>query len=154
MSRHDEAVRTERRAEAIAREENSIPWESSALRCNKSRPTHFICIPFSSPEIKLAVEAVQRSLCDLDERLKPAMLPLGSLHVTLIMMRCPCADTIAKAKTVFNDFAPFLNIFVPRACAITFQGLSDFRERVVYASPSEVGRLCGLVEAMFKARFV
>ena len=50
-------------------------------------PDSFIAVRFSSPELRHKLEVVQQHMTEMDKKLKPTLIPLVKLHVTLMTLR-------------------------------------------------------------------
>lgn len=147
IQRHADAVRKEKDCpELIVNEQESSEIRPSCK--SKPRPTHFICIPISDPAVRARLHELQTQVCAKDSRLEQACIPVAALHITLLMLRCPNPEALAKAKSIFEEFRPLLNLYVPMSTSISLKGVNTFDGRVMYAQPIEVGRLRCLVDAM------
>ena len=102
------------------------------------KPNYFLAIRVSNPQIHSAIKIVQDSITTHNEKLTPALIPLATLHLTLMVIHLENDEQIQRAKEVLNQCKISLDpILRNSALTITFSGLDHFDHRVVYA------KLCG-----------
>lgn len=82
---------------------DNIPLKTSKKKCRKAKPSSggggsrrkaeritpdsFVAVQFSSPELRHKLELVQQHMVKMDKKLKPTMIPLVKLHVTLMTLQ-------------------------------------------------------------------
>lgn len=153
ISRHlhsSEDYKRERKANTSNDDEEN---EIKNKRATAPRPTHFICIPISNPEIIDNVKTIHKHITKSNSLLTSSCSEIKALHVSLVMIRCSTPESIQKAIRVFKQFSLLLNAYLPREVLLTFQGIKTFHNRVLYTQPFETSRLTQLVEEM-KRQFV
>jgi len=101
-------------------------------------PNYFLAIRVSSPQIHSAIKIVQDSIATHNEKLTPALIPLETLHLTLMVTHLENDEQIQKATEVLKQCKISLDpILRNNALTMTFSGLGHFNHQVLYA------KLCG-----------
>ena len=118
----------------------SMKDSSSKLRKKPKRivPNYFIAIRVSNPVIHSGVKIVQDSIVSHDENLKPALIPLATLHLTLLVLHLEDEEKIQKATEVLHQCRTSLEpVLLNSALTLNFAGLDNFRHQVLFV------KLCG-----------
>ena len=101
-------------------------------------PNYFIAIRVSNPVIHSGVKIVQDSIVSHDEKLKPALIPLATLHLTLLVLHLKDEEKIQKATEVLHQCRTSLEpVMLNSALTLNFAGLNHFRHQVLFV------KLCG-----------
>ena len=101
-------------------------------------PNYFIAIRVSNPLIHSGVKIVQDSILSHDEKLKPALIPLATLHLTLLVLHLEDEEKIQKATEVLHQCRTSLEpVMLNSALTLNFAGLNHFRHQVLFV------KLCG-----------
>ncbi|CAH3039267.1 unnamed protein product [Porites lobata] len=101
-------------------------------------PNYFIAIRVSNPVIHSGVKIVQDSIVSHDENLKPALIPLATLHLTLLVLHLEDEEKIQKATEVLHQCRTSLEpVLLNSALTLNFAGLDNFRHQVLFV------KLCG-----------
>lgn len=104
----------------------------------KMMPNYFIAIRVSNPLIHSGVKIVQDSIVSHDEKLKPALIPLATLHLTLLVLHLEDEEKIQKATEVLHQCRTSLEpVMLNSALTLNFAGLNHFRHQVLFV------KLCG-----------
>ena len=103
------------------------------IKIQKKRPNHFVAIRVSDPAIHLAIKGFQDAVLKENEKLKPALIPLLSLHITMAVMHLDettikiaqdalekCKDEISRALQAVNH-------------KLIFSGVGNFNNQIVFA---------------------
>lgn len=123
-------------ADIDSEDENNEEGKDKRQYANIHRPTHFVCIPITSPQIRAAAQDVQEALCSVDPRLSDGCLPVPALHLTLAMIRIGNDKELQKVKQILNDLRfQFISLLTPDNSDLCFKGVSNFRDRVIYTKP-------------------
>ncbi|XP_078233153.1 leukocyte receptor cluster member 9 [Pogona vitticeps] len=133
--------------------EGSIALESREMyfprpRC---RPTHFVAIPVTSPEIWKAVKLFQEALCRVRPDLAKFCVPLASLHLTLGLMRLHTPEEIYKAVVALQELQANTRRLLPPALLLSFCSVETFHSHVLYMSPASVPDLDLLAQTLENA---
>ena len=105
---------------------------SSCLHADRNRPTHFVCIHITNPKVKDNVARVQSHITGHTPQLAEGCLPVTALHVTLCMVRLENENQISIAQDVMKNARPQFIHILPRCLHLSFTGVGNFRERLVY----------------------
>ena len=101
-------------------------------------PNYFIAIRVSNPVIHSGVKIVQDSVVSHDEKLMPALIPLATLHLTLLVLHLEDEEKIQKATEVLHQCRTSLEpVLLNSALTLNFAGLENFRHQVLFV------KLCG-----------
>ena len=101
-------------------------------------PNYFLAIRVSSPQIHSAIKILQDSITTQNNKLTPALIPVITLHLTLMVIHLESDEQIQKATEVLNQCKISLDpILQNSALKLTFSGLDHFHHQVLYA------KLCG-----------
>ncbi|XP_028996949.1 A-kinase anchor protein 7-like isoform X2 [Betta splendens] len=97
------------------------------------RPNYFVSIPITNTEISTGVSEVQESVLEQEPRLAKAMIPIPTLHITLLVTHLASQEQIDLAATVLAQFeAPLAELLGGRDLVLPFSGISHFRKEVVF----------------------
>jgi predicted kinase/uncharacterized protein (UPF0248 family) len=147
VQRHGPIIEIEK-LQSVEYSMNNLDSETVGRNTIKSQPTHFICIPLQNEELKQNTKKIQNHMKSIDSRLEESFLGINALHVSLVMLRCPTAASVERAKLIFKSFSNILSIYVNHNLAFTFKTLKTFNGRVLYSPPVETARLDALVQFM------
>ena len=96
-------------------------------------PNYFLAIRVSNSQIHSGVKIIQDSITTHNEKLTPALIPLATLHLTLMVMHLEDAEQIQKATEVLNQCRTSVEpILLNSALKLTFSGLDHFHHQVLY----------------------
>ena len=135
----DESKQVEAELIEVDMEEEVSEEEGAAsgprpYRNDRNRPTHFACLRITNDQVKENVGKIQSHITKITPQLAEGCLPITTLHVTLCMIRLENEHQIAIAQEVMeNARAQFIHI-LPRCLQLSFTGVSNFRERLVYVN--------------------
>jgi 2'-5' RNA ligase len=107
------------------------------IKIKKKRPNHFVAIRVSDPAIHLAIKGFQDAVLKENEKLKPALIPLLSLHITMAVMHLDettikiaqdalekCKDEISRALQAVDH-------------KLIFSGVGNFNNQIVFTKLQE-----------------
>ncbi|XP_063157259.1 leukocyte receptor cluster member 9 [Candoia aspera] len=114
----------------------------------KERPTHFIAIPITSPEIREAVKHFQEALCAVSSDFTPFCVPRATLHITLCLLHLDTPEEIHKAIMALEELQADFQRLLPPALLLTFRNLESFNSRVLYLAPVPVPQLGVLAQGL------
>ena len=114
---------------------NTSPKERK--RSKNLVPNYFVAIRVSNPEIHSGIKMVQDSIVAHNEKLKPTLIPLATLHLTLMVMHLEGDEQIQKAGEILacckENVMPILD---NSSLTLRFSGLDHFRHQVLYSNVS------------------
>ncbi|XP_060636428.2 leukocyte receptor cluster member 9 [Anolis sagrei] len=137
---------------------DSLTLESGAGKYfppSNKRPTHFMAIRITSPEILEAVKGIQDALCELRPDLETFCMPLASLHLTLGLLCLNTPEDIDKAVAALQELQANSQPLLPPGLLLSFQRVETFFSRVLYLAPAPVpqlGRLAQTLEDAFSKK--
>ena len=124
-----------RRRQSIKENVNQkrVEARTEEIKIQKKRPNHFVAIRVSDPAIHLAIKGFQDAVLKENEKLKPALIPLISLHITMAVMHLDettikiaqdalekCKDEISRALQAVDH-------------KLIFSGVGNFNNQIVFA---------------------
>ncbi|KAG6925891.1 leukocyte receptor cluster (LRC) member 9 [Chelydra serpentina] len=112
------------------------------------RPTHFVAVRITSPELRGSVARLQEALTRADPGLAEFCAPLPTLHLTLCLLRLAGAGEVQAAVTALRELQAEHRRLLPPAPFLRFRGLGTFRDRVLYAAPAPGPEPAGLAHAL------
>ncbi|XP_077991853.1 uncharacterized protein LOC144446045 isoform X2 [Glandiceps talaboti] len=97
-------------------------------------PNYFVAIQVSNPEIHDNLRNVQQSVMKSDEKLKDAMIPIPTLHLTVMVMHIANDEELERAKDALRTCHALLTPqFEDNVLEIPFSGLGHFNNQVMFA---------------------
>ncbi|EDO35340.1 predicted protein, partial [Nematostella vectensis] len=106
-------------------------------RPKKITPNYFLAVRVSNPSIHTAAKVIQDSIVNHNKQLEPAIIPTGTLHITLMVMHLD-PDQVDKAIAALassrTELAPYMQDNSP---TMTFDGLGHFKHEVLFAKIKE-----------------
>ena len=114
---------------------NKEDYSSSKQKLKPERivPNYFIAIRVSNPQIHTGVKIIQDSIVTHNEKLKPALKPLATLHLTLLVVHLEDEEQIQKATQILHQCRRSLEpILQNDTLTLNFVGLDDFDNRVLF----------------------
>ena len=101
-------------------------------------PNYFVAIRVSNPHIHSGVKIVQDSIVTHNESLKAALIPLATLHLTLLVVHLDDDEQIQKAADTLQYCRTSLEpILQNSTLTLNFSGLDHFGHQVLFV------KLCG-----------
>ncbi|KAK9397480.1 leukocyte receptor cluster member 9-like [Crotalus adamanteus] len=115
----------------------------------KERPTHFIAIPITSPEIWEAVKHFQEALCAVSSDFAPYCVPRATLHVTLCLLHLDSPEEIHKAMMALEELQAGFQRLLPPVLLLSFRNVESFKNsRVLYLAPDPAPQLGALAQSL------
>ncbi|XP_060947471.1 A-kinase anchor protein 7-like isoform X3 [Limanda limanda] len=97
------------------------------------RPNYFVSIPITNTQISSAVAEVQEAVLQQEPLLAKAMIPVPTLHITLLVTHLANQEQIDLATTVLAQVKPSLaELLGGRDLVLPFSGIGHFRKEVVF----------------------
>ncbi|XP_057678308.1 A-kinase anchor protein 7-like isoform X2 [Corythoichthys intestinalis] len=102
------------------------------------RPNYFVSIPITNAQISSAVTEVQESVLERDPRLSRAMIPIPTLHLTLLVTYLANQEQVDLAAAALAQVEPSLvNLLRGAELVLPFSGVAHFRNDVVFVALRE-----------------
>lgn len=110
-------------------DDNDIDMATArVIKARMPKPNYFVAIRVSDLCIHSRVQTVQDTVVSHDERLEPALVPLETLHLTLLVIHLKNEEQIEKAKKILQQCRKELpeHVLPSGTFTLRFKGL-DFR---------------------------
>ncbi|XP_068952829.1 leukocyte receptor cluster member 9 [Petaurus breviceps papuanus] len=98
------------------------------------RPTHFVAIMITDPELRRAVARAQARLVEAEASLGSSLVGPEALHLTLVLLRLAGPGQAAAAAQALRCLARAPSFHYPTA--VHFRNLACLEHRVIYSAPS------------------
>ncbi|XP_060738765.1 A-kinase anchor protein 7-like isoform X2 [Tachysurus vachellii] len=119
------------------------------------RPNYFVSIPITNQKIKQGVEEVQSEVLQKDPRLSRALIPVGTLHVTLLVTHLSSQEQIDSAALAIEEMESMLTSLVGgRSLVLPFRGIGHFKQEVAFIHIEEgehISTLTHIADSVRKA---
>ncbi|XP_067272773.1 A-kinase anchor protein 7-like isoform X2 [Pseudorasbora parva] len=103
-----------------------------------AQPNYFISVPITNPEIKQAVQEVQKMVLEKDSRLSRALIPVDTLHITLLVAHLKTQEQVDLAVSTLSALESPLNTLLKgRRLILPFCGIGNFKQEVAFVQITE-----------------
>ncbi|XP_030838544.1 uncharacterized protein LOC754150 isoform X1 [Strongylocentrotus purpuratus] len=110
-------------------------------------PNYFVAIQVCSPEIHQALQNVQQTVMAGDEKLKDAMVPIPTLHLTIMVMHLANDEDVERAKLALMECHRLLGPEITRKkLNVWFHGLGHFNNQVMFAKIKDID---GILDTLY-----
>ncbi len=99
---------------------------------NKLRPTHFLCIRVTDPEIVEGVEGAHSSILEMEPRYAECCIRPSALHITICTLGLDTVEQTASACNLLRDSGAELEEMA-KNITLTIHEVDNFYNRVLYA---------------------
>ncbi|XP_037305135.2 A-kinase anchor protein 7-like isoform X2 [Pungitius pungitius] len=125
--------RKRKRGERGGRVDSEEDAEMKKKKKESQRPNYFVSIPITNTQISSAVMELQEAVLRQEPRLAKAMLPVPTLHITLLVTHLASQEQVDLAATVLDRSGPPLaELLGGRDLVLPFSGVGHFRKEVVF----------------------
>ncbi|XP_077409399.1 A kinase (PRKA) anchor protein 7 isoform X2 [Vanacampus margaritifer] len=109
--------------------------EKSKKKKQTQRPNYFVSIPITNLQISSAVTEVQEAVLEREPGLAKAMIPVPTLHVTLLVTHLADQEQVDLAAAALAQVEPSLDELLGGAeLVLPFSGVAHFRNDVVFVA--------------------
>ncbi|XP_052390640.1 A-kinase anchor protein 7 isoform X5 [Carassius gibelio] len=154
FSSADSSVKKKRKRGDGARVETEEDGEKKKKK-ETARPNYFVSVPITNPEIKQAVQGVQKLLLEKDSRLSRALIPVDTLHITLLVTHLSTQEQLDLAASTLSELESPLNALLGgRRLVLPFAGVAHFKQEVAFvpiAAGEHLSTLTLMAESIRKA---
>ncbi|XP_060908272.1 A-kinase anchor protein 7-like isoform X2 [Labrus mixtus] len=153
----NEKRRKRKRGDNGGRVDSEEDAEKKKKKNESQRPNYFVSIPITNPQISSTVLEVQEAVLKQELRLAKAMIPVPTLHITLLVTHLANQEQVDLAGSVLAQAEPSLaELLGGRDLALPFSGISHFRKEVVFVSlaPGQHRHTLDSVAELLRNRFV
>ncbi|XP_005449716.1 A-kinase anchor protein 7 isoform X3 [Oreochromis niloticus] len=125
--------RKRKRGDNEGRVDSEDDGDKKKKKKESQRPNYFVSIPITNTQISSAVSEVQEAVLQQDPRLAKAMIPVPTLHITLLVTHLANQEQVDLATAVLAQVEPSLaELLGGRDLVLPFSGISHFRKEVVF----------------------
>ncbi|XP_042359473.1 A-kinase anchor protein 7-like isoform X2 [Plectropomus leopardus] len=120
------------------------------------RPNYFVSIPITNTQISSAVTKVQEAVLQQEPLLAKAMIPVPTLHITLLVTHLASQEQVDLAATVLAKVELSLaELLGGRDLVLPFSGISHFRKEVVFVglTPGQHRHTLDSLAELLRSRF-
>ncbi|KAJ8355955.1 hypothetical protein SKAU_G00187490 [Synaphobranchus kaupii] len=118
------------------------------------RPNYFVSIPITNPKIRDGIQAVQDLVLQKDHRYSRALIPVGTLHITLLVTYLSNEEEVNTAMSALAQTKEAVrDLLRGRELVLPFSGIGHFRKEVAFVQLAEgehVSALTDVAEAVRK----
>ncbi|XP_016370072.1 A-kinase anchor protein 7-like [Sinocyclocheilus rhinocerous] len=144
FSSAESSVKKKRKRGDGARVESEEDGEKKKKK-ETARPNYFVSVPITNPEIKQAVQDVQKLLLEKDSRLSRALIPVDTLHITLLVTHLSTQEQLNLAASTLSELESPLNALLGgRRLVLPFCGIGHFKQEVAFVQITEGDHLTTL----------
>lgn len=119
------------------------------------RPNYFVSIPITNPKIRGGVQAVQDLVVQKDKRYSRALIPVGSLHITLLVTYLGNEEEVDAARRAVAQMEQTVrDLLRGRELVLPFHGIGHFRNEVAFVQLAEGAHVATLTDIAEAARKV
>ncbi|XP_056116557.1 A-kinase anchor protein 7-like isoform X3 [Rhinichthys klamathensis goyatoka] len=120
-----------------------------------ARPNYFISVPITNPEIKQAVQDMQKLVLEKDPRLSRALIPVDTLHITLLVAHLKTQEQVDLAVSTLSALeSPLNTLLAGHRLILPFCGVGHFKQEVAFVQIAEgepLNTLALIAESVRKA---
>ncbi|XP_058880039.1 A-kinase anchor protein 7-like isoform X2 [Acipenser ruthenus] len=101
------------------------------------RPNYFVSIPVTNPKILTGIEAIQDAIIQKDHRFSKAMIPAGTLHITLLVTYLGNEEVNMAVCAMTEMKDTLLDMLQGKELVLPFHGIGHFRSEVAFVQMAE-----------------
>ncbi|XP_034555850.1 A-kinase anchor protein 7-like isoform X2 [Notolabrus celidotus] len=153
----NEKKRKRKRGDSGGRVDSEEDAEKNKKKKESQRPNYFVSIPITNTQISSAVMEVQETVLQQEPQLAKAMIPVPTLHITLLVTYLADQEQVDLAASVLAQAEPSLaELLGGRDLVLPFSGISHFRKEVVFVglAPGQHRNTLDSVAELLQRRFV
>ncbi|XP_068199423.1 A-kinase anchor protein 7-like [Antennarius striatus] len=122
-----------KRGDAGGRVDSEEDANKKKIKKESQRPNYFISIPITNAQIRSAVTEIQEAVLQQEPRLSKAMIPVPTLHITLLVTHLANQEQVDLAATVLTEVEQRLAELLGGCdLVLPFSGIGHFRKEVVF----------------------
>ncbi|XP_045916440.1 A-kinase anchor protein 7-like isoform X1 [Micropterus dolomieu] len=143
--------------DAVGRADSEEDAEKKKKKKENQRPNYFVSIPITNTQISSAVIEVQEAVLQQEPRLAKAMIPVPTLHITLLVTHLANQEQVDMAATVLAQVESSLaELLCGRDLVLPFSGIGHFRKEVVFVglAPGQHRHTLDSLAELLRSRFV
>ncbi|XP_027140027.1 A-kinase anchor protein 7 [Larimichthys crocea] len=156
-SESTQTKRKRKRGDVGGRVDSEEDAEKKKKKKESQRPNYFVSIPITNTQITSAVIEVQEAVLQQEPRLAKAMIPVPTLHITLLVTHLANQEQVDLAATALAQVEPsVVELLGGRDLVLPFSGIGHFRKEVVFVglAPGEHRHTLDSLAELLRSRFV
>ncbi|XP_068048092.1 uncharacterized protein [Anomalospiza imberbis] len=124
-------------------------------KCRRQSPNYFVAIPITDDQILDRIEDVQELIFSKEPDLSRALLPVQTMHLTIIVAHLGTEEEVKKAVLALKQSKTKVeDILQGKDLNLTFHGIGEFNNKVLYVKMLEedqkmLNRIAEAVEECF-----
>ncbi|XP_053101774.1 uncharacterized protein LOC128323107 isoform X3 [Hemicordylus capensis] len=104
----------------------------------RDTPNYFVAIPITNDQILDKIEDVQELIFTKEPDLLKALVPVQTMHLTIIMAHLSTEDDVRRAVSALeHSKAKVKAMLQEKLFSMTFHGIGQFNNQVIYVKMSE-----------------
>ncbi|XP_021456013.2 A-kinase anchor protein 7 isoform X1 [Oncorhynchus mykiss] len=140
-------LKNKRKRGASGRVESEEDADTKKKKKETQRPNYFVSIPITNPKISEGVGVVQALVMQRDSRLTRALVPVGSLHITLLVTHLASQEEVNLAVCAVDQMKAVLrDLLRGRELILPFHGIGHFRNEVAFVELAQGEHLATLAQ--------
>ncbi|KAM7395592.1 hypothetical protein PAMA_007050 [Pampus argenteus] len=148
--------RKRKRGDIGGRVDSEEDADKKKKKKESQRPNYFVSIPITNTQISTAVIEVQEAVLQQEPRLAKAMIPVPTLHITLLVTHLANQEQVDLAATVLAQVEPSLaELLGGQDLVLPFSGIDHFRKEVVFVglAPGQHRHTLDTLAELLRSRF-
>ncbi|XP_049445549.1 A-kinase anchor protein 7-like isoform X1 [Epinephelus fuscoguttatus] len=148
--------RKRKRGDSGGKVDSEEDAEKKKKKKESKRPNYFVSIPITNTQISSAVTEVQEVILQQEPRLAKAMIPVPTLHITLLVTHLASQEQVDLAAAVLAQVKPSLaELLGGRDLVLPFSGIGHFRKEVVFVglAPGQHRHTLDSLAELLRSRF-
>ncbi|XP_073673018.1 A-kinase anchor protein 7 isoform X2 [Garra rufa] len=138
FSSAESSVKKKRKRGDDSRVEGEEDGDKKKKKKETARPNYFVSVPITNPEIKQVVKDVQEVVLEKDSRLSRALIPVDTLHITLLVTHLSTQEQIDLAASTLSELESPLNALLKgQRLILPFCGIGHFKQEVAFVQITE-----------------
>ncbi|XP_067888220.1 uncharacterized protein [Heterodontus francisci] len=110
----------------------------AARKRRRAPPNYFVSIPVTNQQILDKIEEVQELVVTKEPKLFPAVIPVGRMHLTVVVAHLNTPAELEKAVSALQQCKSKVDaILEGKPLNLLFQGIGQFKDQVLFAKLSE-----------------
>ncbi|XP_073711915.1 A-kinase anchor protein 7-like isoform X2 [Misgurnus anguillicaudatus] len=143
----ESSVKKKRKRGESGRVESEEDGDKKKQKKETSRPNYFVSVPITNLKIKQAVKDVQKLVLEKDSRLSRALIPVDTLHITLLVTHLNTQEQVEVAVSALSELEKPLNALLGgRSFILPFCGVGHFKQEVAFIQIAEGDHLSTLTQ--------
>ncbi|KAK7150850.1 hypothetical protein R3I93_011946 [Phoxinus phoxinus] len=151
----ESSVKKKRKRRDGSRVESEEDGDKKKKKEVVTRPNYFISVPITNPEIKQVVQDVQKLVLEKDSRLSRTLIPVDTLHITLLVAHLKTQEQVDLAVSTLSALeSPLNTLLAGHRLILPFCGVGHFKQEVAFVRIAEgehLNTLALIAESVRKA---